>query len=169
MAGSEEMNTSPHVQSPLLNAQRGGIAARSLLWPALSVIVGAVFIYAGVLKAWNPFSFADDIEHFRILSWPLGIRLAFYLPWLEILCGLGLIVGWLRSGATAILTGLMVVFIGATIAAKARGLNLDCGCFGSVGKGLSFTSHLLIDFALLASLLVLWFRNAKAGGDQPNS
>lgn len=162
MAGSEEMSSSPHVQSPLMNVQRGSVAARSLLWPALSIIVGAVFIYAGVLKAWDPFAFAKDIDHFRILSYPLGMRVAFYLPWLEILCGLALIVGRLRSGAIAILGGLMVVFTIATIAAKARGIDLDCGCFGSVGKGLGFTAHLLIDFALLAALLALWIGHAKA-------
>ena len=145
-----------------MNAPRAEAAQRSWLWPVLSIAVGAVFIYAGVLKAWDPVHFTSDIENYRILTYPLAVRLAFYLPWLEILCGLALIAGWLRSGAVAILSGLMLVFIGATIAAKARGINIDCGCFGSASKGLSFTSHMLIDLAILGALVVLWFRSSTA-------
>ena len=52
----------------------------------------------------DPMRFANDIENYRLLSWPIGMRFAIYLPWLEIFCGLALIVGWLRSGAVAILT-----------------------------------------------------------------
>ena len=133
------------------------LGVRSIVWPALAVVIGAVFVYAGATKVWNPLAFANDISHYRILSWPLGIRLAFYLPWLEIFCGLALIVGRLRVGATAILLGLTVIFIGASIAARARGIDFTCGCFGNVGKGLSFNWHLVIDFAILAGLLGLCF------------
>ena len=161
MAGSEQIGLSPHVQSPLMNVQRGGLAPRSKLWPALAFAVGGIFIYAGALKAWQPFDFANDIEHFRILSWPLGIRLAFYLPWLEILCGLALLTGWLRTGALVILSGLMLVFIAATVAAQARGINLDCGCFGNASKGLGFVGHMAIDLALFSAVILLALRHAS--------
>ena len=150
------MNTSPHVQSPLMNAT-GAAAQRSLVWPVLAILLGAVFIYAGATKVGSPLAFASDILHYRILPYPIGIRLAFYLPWLEILCGLALILGRLRSGALAILVGLTAIFIVASIAARLRGIDLTCGCFGSAGKGLSFTWHLVIDFAILAGLLALCF------------
>jgi uncharacterized membrane protein YphA (DoxX/SURF4 family) len=156
MAGGEQVNTSPHVQTPLLNVQRG-VGRPSFVWPAVAFVIGAVFVYAGATKIVNPLAFANDIAHYRILSWPLGIRLAFYLPWLEIFCGLALIVGRLRTGGTAILLALTVVFIGASIAARARGIDLNCGCFGNVGKGLSFSWHLVIDFAILAGLVGLCF------------
>ena len=144
-----------HVQSPLMEGQRRAGSPQSLLVTVLSVAVGALFIYAGAVKAWDPFTFANDIEHFRLLSWGLGMRLAFYLPWLEIFAGLALVSGRLRLGALALLSGLMVVFIGATIAAKVRGIDLNCGCFGHASKGLSFTSHLLLDFAVLGALFFL--------------
>ena len=156
MVGIQEMNTSPHFQSPLFSAHRSK-PSRLFVAPALAAIIGGLFIYAGALKAWDPVKFANDIQNFRILPWQLSVRLAFYLPWLEIVCGAGLVFGWLRTGALAILTSLTVIFIGATIAAQARGIDLDCGCFGSATKNLSFTSHLLIDFAILAGLLVVWF------------
>ncbi len=158
MAGGstgKTMSTARHVQSPLMNAQRAGVASFSAVQLMLALLVGGAFIYAGALKAWDPIKFASDIQNFHILSWPLGMRLAFYLPWLEMICGLALIVGWMRRGATAILTLLIVIFIAATVAAKLRGIDLDCGCFGSATKNLTFTWHLVIDFALLAGLLGL--------------
>ena len=162
-----------HVQSPLMNVQRGGgsgggsVASRSKVSIALALVIGGAFIYAGALKVWDPVKFGEDISNFRIVPWSVGVRMAFYLPWLEILCGLAVIVGWLRSGALAILTGLMVVFIAATISAKMRGIDLDCGCFGAATSGLTFTWHMVIDFALLAGILALWFmtgglRSAKS-------
>ena len=150
------MNTSPHVQSPLIGGTRSR-SPRLLIVPALAAILGWLFIYAGALKAWDPVKFATDIQNFRILPWQLSVRLAFYLPWLEIVCGAALVFGRLRTGALAILTSLMVIFLGAIIAARVRGIDLDCGCFGSATKNLSFTSHLLIDGAILAGLLLLWF------------
>ena len=158
------MNTSPHVQSPLIGARRSRSPWRFLV-PTLAALIGGLFIYAGVLKAWDPVKFATDIQNFRILPWPLSVRMAFYLPWLEIICGAALLFGWLRNGALAILTSLMVIFLGATIAARVRGIDLDCGCFGSATKNLSFTSHMLIDSAILAGLLFLWFWPRPRRGD----
>ena len=150
------MNTSPHVQSPLIGAGRSR-SPRLFVVPAVAALIGGLFIYAGALKVWDPVKFATDIQNFRILPWALSVRLAFYLPWLEIICGAALLFGWLRTGALTILTSLMVIFLGATIAARVRGIDLDCGCFGSATKNLSFESHMLIDGAILAGLLVVWF------------
>ena len=151
------MSTSSHVQSPLMRVSRGPVHRASPVWYVLAVILGGVFIYAGVTKVVNPLAFANDISHFHVLNWPLGIRLAFYLPWLEILCGLALIAGPLRTGALGLLTAMTSVFIVVSIAARARGIDLNCGCFGSAGKGLSFTWHMIIDFAILAGFVALWF------------
>jgi putative oxidoreductase len=131
-------------------------SSRSLIWMVLAAIIGAVFIYAGAAKISDPGKFGRDILNFRIVPWAVAIRVAFYLPWLEIIAGLALLTGFLRRGALAVLTTLMVFFIVATISAHARGINLDCGCFGGASKGMSFTSHMLIDGALLAGLIALW-------------
>lgn len=155
-AGGEEVGGSLHVQSPLMKATRS-VREHSLGWMLLAILIGAVFVYAGVLKVWRPVAFATDIAHFRILSWPLGIRLAFYLPWLEILCGGALIFGWLRTGAVGILTALTVIFIGASIAARLRGIDINCGCFGSASRGIPFNWHVAFDLAILAGLIALFF------------
>src|SRR5438876_2033 len=54
----------------------------------------------------NPVGFARDIDNYKILPWPAAVALALYLPWLEILCGLALIVRRLYRGAILLLTGL---------------------------------------------------------------
>ncbi|MDQ2946898.1 MAG: DoxX family protein, partial [Acidobacteriota bacterium] len=113
------------------------------------------------MKALDPLHFASEIENYRLVSWPIGMRAAFYLPWLEIFCGLALIVGWMRSGAMAILTAAMIFFIGLSILTRARGIDLACGCFGAAGKGLGFSAHLAIDFALVAALGLLWWLSAR--------
>ena len=57
----------------------------------LAIIVGTVFIYAGFLKARDPVRFATDISNYQMVPWSVGVRFAFYLPWLELICGLALV------------------------------------------------------------------------------
>jgi uncharacterized membrane protein YphA (DoxX/SURF4 family) len=127
-----------------------------IAWRLVAIVIGGLFIYAGVIKVLDPVEFAGDIENYKTLPWPIGVRLAFYLPWLEIFCGLALITRVLYRGGVFILTVLMSVFIVATIVAKARGLDISCGCFGHASKSLSFAWHLTLDFLLLGGLLFLW-------------
>ncbi len=130
-------------------------------WPimqyAVAAVIAAVFIYAGASKVGDPVAFARDISNFHILPWPISTRLAFYLPWLEIICGAALLLRWLRFGAVAILAALTAVFIAATITARLRGIDVNCGCFGSASKDLTFGWHLAIDFAILGGLILLWY------------
>jgi putative oxidoreductase len=121
----------------------------------LEFIVGAVFIYAGVIKALDPVHFANDIDNYKILPWAISVPLAFYLPWLEILCGAAVIFRVLYRGGLSILTALIGIFIAVTTAAKIRGLDISCGCFGHASKNWSFSTHLALDFLLLALLIFL--------------
>jgi uncharacterized membrane protein YphA (DoxX/SURF4 family) len=135
---------------------------KSLVWRVVDLIVGAIFIYAGAIKAFEPIRFAGDIDNYKILPWSIGVRLAFYLPWLEILCGLALIIRRLYLGALSILTALVSIFIVATIAAKVRGLDITCGCFGHASRNWNFPAHLALDLAILGALLALSFRVARS-------
>ena len=128
---------------------------------ALSILVGAVFVYAGGVKLLDPLRFASDITNYDIVPWSVAVRLAFYLPWIELLCGLALIFRRLFAGALALTIGLMAVFIGASVIAKARGIDVACGCFGSISGNLSFTWHLVLDFVLLGILVLLWFQSRR--------
>lgn len=104
--------------------------AINILQALLRLAVGGLFIYAGALKATDPARFADDVEAYRIVSYRASAALAIYLPWLEMICGAGLIVDPLRRGATIILMSLTAIFILAAGSAWMRGLDISCGCFG---------------------------------------
>ena len=132
--------------------------ASNIFWRILGLIIAGIFIYAGTIKALDPVQFASDIDNYKILPWPICIALAFYLPWLEISCGFALVVRSLYRGALSILTALILVFTLATIAAKVRGLDITCGCFGHASQNWSFPAHLATDLAILAALLALWFQ-----------
>ena len=121
----------------------------------IAILVGAVFIYAGILKVMEPIQFAKDIDNYKMLSWPVAVALGFFLPWLEIAAGVALVTRWMERGGLLILTGLTTVFIVASLVAKSRGLDISCGCFGHASQGWSFGWHMVLDFGLLAALVVL--------------
>lgn len=135
---------------------------RDIIWRVLDFIIGGVFIYAGVLKALDPIRFAGDIDNYHMLPWMFSVRLAFYLPWLEIFCGLALILRRFYAGALAIFMALLLIFIGANVVAKMRGLDVKCGCFGHISDNLGFASHMALNVAILAVLFLLMRQTTKA-------
>jgi putative oxidoreductase len=164
----EEMNETPNTESPTSNVERLepstlGVRASALdvkrfLWRILDFALAGIFIYAGALKAIDPVQFANDIDNYKLLPWPVSVAIAFYLPWLEIFCALGLVFRFLYRGALSILIASIVVFTLATIAAKVRGLDITCGCFGHASQHWSFPSHLATNLAILTVLLALLFK-----------
>jgi putative oxidoreductase len=95
------------------------------------IYLGVVFIAASLYKIAEPFQFALSIATYDIL--PLGMVniMAILLPWIEVMTGITLIVGfWTRASALCIL-GMMVIFTGAIAMALARDLHMSCGCFAS--------------------------------------
>lgn len=124
----------------------------------LAFLAGAVFLYAGILKVRDPLQFANDLSNYHIVPWPVGVRLAFYLPWLEIVAGLALIFQRAFAGALAITAALMLGFIGVTIWTKILGINVSCGCFGAASANLPFAWHLALNSFILAVLIFLWFK-----------
>ena len=97
---------------------------------ALSLGLAAVFIYAGVEKMGDALQFADSIAAFAILPAAFISLLALSLPPFEIACGLLLLWPSTRRVAALAIALISVVFFSALLSALARGLTLDCGCFG---------------------------------------
>lgn len=129
---------------------------KQYLWRIVAIVIGGLFVYAGAVKVIDPAEFARDIDNYKMLPWQVSVWMGLYLPWLEIFCGVALIVRVLHRGSVLILTALMALFIVITIIAKARGLDISCGCFGHASKYLSFAWHLVLDFLLLGGLVLLW-------------
>jgi putative oxidoreductase len=104
---------------------------------AARLSVGAIFVVAGALKARDPAAFAVAVDHYRLLPYPAAVAVALYLPWLEIVCGAGVLWRRARLGALNLLLGLCVVFSGALASAWWRHLDIACGCFGADAGGRS--------------------------------
>ena len=151
MAGEEEVMETSKAELE----ESGSSSFRRLLWRLVAIIIGGIFIYAGAVKVVDPAEFARDVDNYKMLPWQMSVGMALYLPWVEIFCGLALITRVLYRGGVFILTALMALFIVITIIAKARGLDISCGCFGHASKYLSFAWHLVLDFVLLAAVLAL--------------
>ncbi len=123
----------------------------------LRLLVGGVFVYAGITKVQHPLNFADSIATFQILPTQLINVLAMSLPPFEIIVGLMLIIGWkVRLAAFAIFI-LTVIFAIALSQALIRGLEVDCGCFGSGKPSLLKTwASLGRDILLMAASVWLY-------------
>jgi len=90
--------------------------------------LGALFIYASMDKINDPRTFSGDIRAYQIVPFGFENFLAIILPWLELLIGLGLVIGVMVDGAALISMGLLVMFIIAISSAILRGFNIECGC-----------------------------------------
>lgn len=97
------------------------------------MILGATLVAAGGLKAFVPAEAASAVAAYKILPVQMAHVVGYALPWLEISIGLLLIFGLTIRMASVVAGGIMVIFIGAIISVWARGLLIDCGCFGGGG------------------------------------
>jgi putative oxidoreductase len=109
------------------------VKSRGFQWfmLAIRIALGAAFVYAGIIKFGDPMQFADNIASFEILPDSFVNSLALSLPVFEVLSGGLLIAGWFPRPAALAIVIISVIFLGAIASALARGLTIDCGCFGS--------------------------------------
>jgi len=122
--------------------------------------LGGVLLYAGYLKAFSPDKSMMAVRAYELLPIWLANAFGTILPWLEMGAGLLLIVGVAVRYAAIFGAGLMVAFIIAIAQAWARGLSIDCGCFGDGGavdpSETKYLESILRDigFALLGFYLI---------------
>lgn len=103
----------------------GNFALVLLRW-----VLGGLFIYAGVSKAMNTDGFIADLGRYQLLPELLVMPVAIYLPFLEILAGLGLITGIFFLGSLFLTKGMLLAFSLGLASAWLRGLDITCRCFG---------------------------------------
>jgi uncharacterized membrane protein YphA (DoxX/SURF4 family) len=124
------------------------------------LVLGGLFVYAGVVKVLDPLDFAQNIRNYRLVGQALSFLAAVVLPWLEILAGVALAAGvWTRASAL-IISGLLVFFILLTLVTIARGLDVECGCFGALSRKSGF-GVILEDLGMLFMGLCLLFAPEK--------
>jgi Methylamine utilisation protein MauE len=127
----------------------------------LRFLIAALFLFAAVAKLLDPGAFAQQIANYQLTPWPLTAGLAVLLPALELCVGLCLLFGRWESGALVWTAILLAIFSAALITAIARGLSIDCGCFGRSVENTGTIWPLIRNLVSLAVTGFLWFSRVK--------
>ncbi|MBD3276396.1 MAG: hypothetical protein GF372_13855 [Candidatus Marinimicrobia bacterium] len=126
---------------------------------ALRLIIAGVFLYAAVPKILNPQEFYLNILGYNFIQGTPAKLVAIWLPWAELIAALGIIFNvWMHANLRliqAMLSGFIILLVLTLI----RGIDADCGCFGSAGGQVTWW-HVFGDFVLLfiTTFLITWTR-----------
>jgi len=139
----------------------GSARVRDIVGTVARLGLAAVFLVSGVLKAIDADATYVAVRAYDVLP-KAGVTLvAGILPWLEIVLGLLLLAGLATRVVAVASASLLVVFIAGVTQAWARGLSIDCGCFGGGGAvdpgQTTYGLELLRDagFLLMAAWLIV--------------
>ena len=125
------------------------------------LILGGVLFAAGALKIGSLQKSAMAVRAYELLPVSLANFLGYTLPWIEIGVGLLLIAGVAVRISGLIGAFTMLAFIIAIAQAWARGLSIDCGCFGGGGaidpEDTKYLSEIIRDIGLLILGIYLYF------------
>ena len=125
------------------------------------LILGGVLLVAGALKVGNLQKSAMAVRAYELLPTTIANFLGYVLPWLEIGLGLLLILGVAVSISGLFGAIIMFAFIIAIAQAWARGLSIDCGCFGGGGpvdpSQTKYLSEIIRDLGLLGVGIFLYY------------
>lgn len=132
------------------------------VWIARIGLAG-MFLYAGFVKSGASEGFARTIAQFTILPVPIVDVFSLALPWMEMLCGVLLLIPKTSRVGALLAAALLTMFIVAIGWALSQGLIVDCGCFGEdvPPSRERMVATLLRDAVLLALTLGLAVRRAR--------
>jgi uncharacterized membrane protein YphA (DoxX/SURF4 family) len=132
-------------------------ALRPWLSLLVRVFIGGYFVVAAVPKIIEPLAFATSIMHYGLVpSWSVN-AIALILAWLELIAGIGLIMG-IRTKVQALFCGgMLVAFTLAVAYAVVLGLKIDCGCFGASGGEEVSWLKVAKNSAMIIGCIYLWW------------
>ena len=132
---------------------------------ALRLIIGLLFVYAGATKLANPDGFAVTINIYGLVTWRMASTLAYVIPIIEIIAGLGLMFD--VKGALLIVVAQLLGFMVILLYALHIGLDADCGCFGTPRSTANAPTGpleaLLRDGLMLAACAAIYWQRRMAG------
>ncbi|ROT31756.1 DoxX family membrane protein [Micromonospora sp. HM5-17] len=140
-------------------------AARPWLGTAARLGLAAVWLVAGGSKIGDLDASGRAVNAYQIFPYDVAVVIGAALPFVEIALGMILVLGLATRLAAGISTALLVIFIAGISSAWARGLSIDCGCFGTggdlaAGQDPTYGTEILRDlgFLVLAGFLLVWPR-----------
>ena len=116
-------------------------------WPWCStvarLVLAGVWVWAGVAKVGDPDASVRAVRAYEILPEAFVKPFAWGLPFVELAIAVLLLLGLATRPAAWVSAGLLLVFVAGTAAAWARGLQIDCGCFGGGGQAAADSARYL--------------------------
>lgn len=100
------------------------------------IIIGGIFLIAGLAKISDPVRFLLTLREFDLFPGGVIRFMAVYIPWLEFILGLFIILGILYRTSSLMLAFLIVIFTVAILSVIIRSMEIDCGCFGLLADSL---------------------------------
>ncbi|MEO3746140.1 MauE/DoxX family redox-associated membrane protein [Plantactinospora sp. B5E13] len=141
------------------------LVVRPWLGTAARLGLAAVWLVAGGSKIGDLAASGRAVNAYQIFPYDLAVVIGAALPFVEIALGVILLLGLATRLAAGISAVLLVVFVAGIASAWARGLSIDCGCFGSggnlaAGQDPTYGTEVLRDvgFLVLAGFLLAWPR-----------
>ncbi len=128
------------------------------------IALGGTFAWAGIAKLIDPSAFLTSILTYEVFEYRLAVAASLFVPYLELCLGFSLATGFLRGGGRWLACGMTIGFLILLIQAAARGLDVDCGCFGSEAKASEsgFLWPIGRDLLMLLGLAVAMFFEESA-------
>jgi uncharacterized membrane protein YphA (DoxX/SURF4 family) len=141
-----------------------------LPWLGTAVRLGlaVVWLAAGASKVTDLAASGRAVNAYQVMPYEVAKVVGAALPLVEIGLGLLLVAGVATRLAAAVSAALLVVYIAGIASAWARGLAIDCGCFGgggalAAGQRPSYLPELLRDGAFLVLAAFLLVRPVTRG------
>ena len=127
------------------------------LYRFIRISIGSIFIYAGVMKLFDPKAFAATISQYGLVPEILLAPVAIGLPVLEVIAGVGLIfqIRWSLS----VIFSLLVMFVFVLWYGILKDLNIDCGCLSpsEISVHNSLRCAFYRDLVMMAGVMYLFF------------
>lgn len=127
------------------------------------ILVGALFIFSGLIKLNDPVGFAFKLEEYFSPAvfdisflMPLALAISIIIVIAEVLLGLALLLGYKTKLTLWFLLGMIVFFTFLTFYSAYFNKVTDCGCFGDAIKLTPWESFTK-DVILLVLILILWW------------
>jgi putative oxidoreductase len=153
-------------------------SVKRFVFSILGLGLGGVFVYTGIQKYLAPYEFAEAILAYQLLPFALVGLVAVTLPWLEMVSGFSLALGYLlrgrrfynpipmrvllRRSALLLILAQSLLFVAVLLITMARGLKIDCGCGLFMDRQVGLGA-ILEDALLLGVLGWLYWRECRAG------
>ena len=134
------------------------------------LVTGVVWIVAGAIKLPDPASSVQAVRAYQLLPSAIVPTVGQLLPIVEIVVGLTLVLGLLTRGAAVVSSVLYFAFVVGIVSVWARGITINCGCFGGGGYDPDAASRYPWEIArdvglMLLSLYLVWVGRTRLALD----